>query len=130
VHVLGAWQVFVPVFPFAQLSVHAAPASHVSEQVAVPMQETEHPPAGHLIWHALLPWHVMVPPFPTDRSHVLVPSQVRLLPSPALRLHWLPPPHVAVQSAPHAPPHCDLPSHVLVHPVPQLLVHMFCEAHW
>jgi hypothetical protein len=86
-----------------------------------------HPPLGQVTSHALLPWQVTVPPWPSESLHVLVPSHVTVPFSPTVRVHELPPAQLDVQPEPHVPEHCDCPAQVEVQPVPQSRLHVFLD---
>lgn len=78
--------------------------------------------------HELLPWHVTLPPLPTEMVHWLVPPHVTLPFVPVESVHVLPPVHVEVQPAPQVPPHCDFPAQLVVHPVPQFTTQSFFDS--
>ena len=105
-----------------------ASAPHVTLHVVAPEQLTSQPPEGQVTSHELLPWHVTLPPSPTEMVHWLVPPHVTLPFVPVESVHVLPPVHVEVQPAPHVPPHCDFPAQLVVHPVPQLTTQSFFDS--
>jgi hypothetical protein len=114
--------------PPLQSSSQEEPLPHVTVHWVEPEQFTVHPPAGHETLHALLPWHVTLPPEPTLTLHVLVPPQVTLPPAPVPSVHVLPPVHVEVQPAPQLPEHVDCPAQLVVQPVPQLTLQSFLDS--